>query len=119
MGETGVTKVWLFAAMLAAVSLAADPLPAPPPPPVNPTPGAVPIPAQPAPLPTAPAAEQCDAASLTYLIGKPRTEIPTPIDPSRRRVYCSSCVITEDYRPERTDIVYDERTGLVTDVKCG
>ena len=111
MIKAGIFAAALIAVSLASVSLAADPLPAPP---LGPTPGAVPIPVQPAPTP-----EACDAPTLTWLVGKPRTEIPTPIDPSRRRVYCSSCVITEDYRPDRTDIVFDDRTGLVTEVKCG
>ena len=77
--------------------------------------------APPPPIVSPPAAsgQQCDAPSLAYLIGHPKSDIPVPIDPSRRRVYCSSCFVTEDYRPDRTDIVYDDQTGLVTAVKCG
>jgi hypothetical protein len=62
---------------------------------------------------------QCDAASLKYLIGRPRSEIPAPIEPGNRRVYCSSCVITQDYVPGRTDIVFDTQTGIIIQVKCG
>jgi hypothetical protein len=61
----------------------------------------------------------CEAASLTYLVGKPRTMIPVPVDPSHRRVSCTTCPVTMDYRPERTDILFDARTGLITEVKCG
>ncbi len=61
----------------------------------------------------------CEAPSLVYLIGKPRTQIPVPVDPSRRRVSCTTCPVTEDFRPERTDILFDQNTGLVTAVKCG
>jgi hypothetical protein len=61
----------------------------------------------------------CDAPQLTYLIGRPKTEIPVPVDPSRRRVSCTTCPVSQDYRPERTDILFDEKTGLVTAVKCG
>lgn len=61
----------------------------------------------------------CGAASLQYLIGKPKAEAPVPIDPSRRRVYCSTCMITMDYRADRLDIVFDQTSGLVTAVKCG
>lgn len=61
----------------------------------------------------------CEAASLAYLVGKPRSAIPVPVDPSRRRVSCTTCPVTQDYRPERTDILFDARTGLITEVKCG
>jgi hypothetical protein len=61
----------------------------------------------------------CEAPELAYLIGKPHTQIPVPVDPSRRRVSCTTCPVTEDYRPERTDILFDQTTGLVTAVKCG
>ncbi len=66
-----------------------------------------------------PVPSTCEAPSLTYLIGKPRTNIPVPVDPSKRRVSCTTCPVTEDYRPERTDILFDQTTGLVTAVKCG
>ena len=69
--------------------------------------------------PPPPAGGKCEAASLMYLIGKPHTDIPVPVEPAGRRVYCSSCIITEDYVPGRTDIVFDSRTGIVTQVKCG
>jgi hypothetical protein len=63
--------------------------------------------------------EQCDARDLAYLVGKPRTEIPVPVDPSKRRVSCSTCSVAEDYRPDRTNIVFDAQTGLVISVTCG
>jgi hypothetical protein len=80
---------------------------------------ATPQPPAAATLPAPVSNEQCDAPSLSYLIGHPHTDIPVPVDPSHRRVYCTGCVITQDYRPDRTDIVYDARTGLITVVKCG
>jgi hypothetical protein len=63
--------------------------------------------------------EPCDRASLAYLVGKPRSLIPVPVDPSLRRVACTTCPVTEDYRPDRTDILFDAQTGLVTALKCG
>ncbi len=66
-----------------------------------------------------PASDQCGAADLAGLVGKPRTEIPVPVDPSHRRVYCTTCIITQDYDPTRLDIVFDSKTGLITQVKCG
>jgi hypothetical protein len=61
----------------------------------------------------------CDAPSLAYLIGKPRTEIPVPADLSKRRVACTTCPASDDYRPDRTDIIFNARTGRVSEVTCG
>ncbi len=66
-----------------------------------------------------PASDQCGAADLADLVGKPRSEIPVPVDPSHRRVYCTTCIVTQDYDPTRLDIVFDSKTGLITQVKCG
>ncbi len=63
--------------------------------------------------------EQCDAHDLAYLVGKPHTQIPVPVDPSKRRVACSTCALADDYRPDRTDILFDSETGLVLSVTCG
>jgi hypothetical protein len=63
--------------------------------------------------------DQCGAAALQYLVGRPRTEIPVPLQPSTRRVVCSSCVITRDYRPDRQTIVFDSDSGLIKSVACG
>jgi hypothetical protein len=67
----------------------------------------------------APSTDECGAAALQWLVGKPRTEIPVPIEPNRRRVVCSACEITPEHVPFRQTIVYDLNTGLVTQVKCG
>ena len=63
--------------------------------------------------------EQCDAHDLAWLVGKPHTQIPAPVDPSKRRVACSTCTMADDYRPDRTNIVFDSSTGLVIAVTCG
>ncbi len=61
----------------------------------------------------------CEAASLAWLVGHPRSDIPVPVEPTHRRVSCTTCPVTMDYVPDRTDILYDEHTGLITQVKCG
>ena len=63
--------------------------------------------------------DQCGAAELGYLVGKARTEIPVPIDPSKRRVVCTTCPVTQDFRPDRQTITYDAATNLVVGVRCG
>jgi hypothetical protein len=66
-----------------------------------------------------PPAGQCDAPRLAWLVGRSRNEIPVPLDPTRRRVACTQCPVTEDFKPERTTILYDAQSGLVTAVRCG
>ncbi len=63
--------------------------------------------------------DQCGASALAYLVGKPRTDIPVPLDPGARRVVCSSCIVTQEYRADRQTITFDSDTGLITSVKCG
>lgn len=63
--------------------------------------------------------DQCHAAQLQYLVGKPRSEIPVAADLSKRRVYCSTCVVTMDYSPARLNIQFDKDTDVITVVKCG
>ena len=70
--------------------------------------------ALPPPLPP----DQCGARELAGLVGKPRTEIPVPVDLSKRRVICTTCPKTQDFSPERMTIQYDASTGLVTSVAC-
>ena len=63
--------------------------------------------------------DQCGASELQGLVGKPRTEAPVPLYPERQRVACAACPVTEDYSPERLDILFDATTGLITEVRCG
>jgi len=106
------------------VPSARAPVPAPVYTPPAPAPVA-PAPVQPSPAPAAPQAyhpvanDMCGATALQYLIGRPRTEIPVPLQPSTRRVVCSSCVITQEYRADRQTIVFDSDTGLIKSVACG
>jgi hypothetical protein len=63
--------------------------------------------------------DTCGAGALAYLVGRPRTEIPVPTDPSRRRVTCTTCPVTQDLRPDRQTVTYDAATGRVVGVTCG
>lgn len=89
----------------------------------------MPVPARPEPQSQTPATppaalkpmadDQCGAQPLQYLVGRPRTDIPVPLDPSTRRVVCSTCVVTQEYRADRQTITFNSDTGLITSVKCG
>jgi hypothetical protein len=107
------------AAILLALAMAAcssAPPPQPQPEPLSPTVS----PTQPPHLaPTDPARDACGAAPLQSLIGRPRSEIPVPVDPSRQRVACATCPVTQDFRPDRLNFLFDAQTGLITQVRCG
>jgi len=83
----------------------AAPAPAPPPPPI-----ASPVP---------PTRDACGAADVQNLVGRPRTEIPVPIDPNRQRVACTTCPVTEDFRPDRLNFFFDAESGLIREIRCG
>ena len=88
-------------------------MPAPPAPAVTP---AGPI-SLPPPVPVS--HDTCGADLLQNLVGRPRTEIPVPVDMSKRRVVCTNCPRTMDLRPDRQTIEYNPETGVVSSVTCG
>lgn len=71
------------------------------------------------PLPPPPPPDSCGANQLQWLVGKPKSQIPVPADPSRRRVACTTCPVTLDYSATRLNIFFDAETGIVKEVKCG
>ena len=71
------------------------------------------------PKPPAAAADACGAAAHAYLVGKNRSEIPIPVNPTLRRVSCNTCPVTQDFNPRRLNILFDQSSGTVTAVRCG
>lgn len=61
----------------------------------------------------------CKAADFQYLVGRSKTEIPVPVEVVSRRVVCTTCPVTMDFSPYRLNIFYNERSGIVEQVKCG
>ncbi|MDD3837395.1 MAG: peptidase inhibitor I78 [Phenylobacterium sp.] len=98
---------WVLAGLLVGC---ASPAP-PPPPPVE-----APPPPPPAPPPPP---DLCGASEHQHLVGRPRTEIPVPVDPSSQRVACTTCPMTMDYHPRRLNFLFDATTGLIREIKCG
>ena len=114
----------ILTGVLLALGAACAPQPPPQPPRAPPSPYATPTPyvtAKPSsqPEPPATSADACGAAAHAYLVGKPKTEIPIPVNPAQRRVACTTCPVTDDLDPSRLNIFYDERTNLITEVRCG
>lgn len=100
---------------LVLASCSSAPEPAPPPPPATPTaPPALALPAKPA-----AEKDQCGLKDAQQYVGKPRTSLPAPVDPSRWRVACTTCPVTMDYRADRLNILFNADTGVVQEVKCG
>lgn len=64
-------------------------------------------------------ADLCKAGELQWLVGKPKTDIPVPVEVVNRRVTCSTCPVTEDFSPYRLNIFFNQETDLVETVRCG
>jgi hypothetical protein len=64
-------------------------------------------------------ADACGAADLQALVGRPRSEIPIPVDPARQRVVCTTCPATMDYSPQRLNFFFDAGTGIIKEIRCG
>lgn len=71
------------------------------------------------PMPATPPKDSCGAHEMQWLVGKPKSAIPVPTEPARRRVACTTCPVTLDYSAYRLNIFFDARTGIIKEVKCG
>lgn len=72
-----------------------------------------------APTPPVEGPSQCKADAYRTYIGRNRSELPAKPAGETWRVTCSTCAVTMDYNPNRLNIVYDEASGIIRDVKCG
>jgi len=70
---------------------------------------------------TPPATEvgQCRADEARSWIGRNRSELPAAPAGQTWRVTCTTCPVTMDYNPMRLNILFDQQTGIVRQVKCG
>ncbi len=103
-------------ALIAPAACAPTPLEPAGPPPAAAAPAP---PRSPIPRPDVSVRDQCGAADLQKLIGRPRSEIPVPIDPNRQRVACTTCPVTLDFNPSRLNFFYDAQTGVIREIRCG
>ena len=62
--------------------------------------------------------DTCSAADYQSLIGRNIGAVTFPAD-ANIRVACTTCMVTQDYRPERMNIRFDEETGVIEEVSCG
>ena len=61
----------------------------------------------------------CKADQYQRLVGTNRSQLPQTPAGETWRVSCTTCPVTMDYNPTRLNIVYDEATGVIRQVKCG
>lgn len=64
-----------------------------------------------------PELEQCDASAYRGLIGAPAAAASLP-QSDMLRVYGATDIVTQDYLPQRTNVVVGE-DGLIQRVTCG
>jgi hypothetical protein len=61
----------------------------------------------------------CRAERYQGYVGRNRADLPPRPAGETWRVACTTCAMTMDYSPTRLNILYEERTGVIREVKCG
>ncbi len=72
----------------------------------------------PTPMPEPTEPQRCNAEASKSLIGSHRGAVDFAAGAVVRFV-CTTCSATEDYRPNRLNIRFDEATGIIRSVDCG
>ena len=62
--------------------------------------------------------DQCGAAGSQSLIGSNVAAVSFAAD-SNVRVVCTTCPTTQDLRPDRMNVRFDQQTGIIEKVDCG
>lgn len=62
--------------------------------------------------------DRCGAREMAWLVGKPKAEIPVPVNLANRRVICVACERGPQVE-ERLSIYVDPDTDTVQQVGCG
>ena len=73
----------------------------------------------PAPMPPEDGPNQCKADQYQRYVGRNRSELPARPADEVWRVTCTTCPVTMDYSPNRLNILFEESTGVIREVKCG
>jgi hypothetical protein len=62
---------------------------------------------------------QCRADQYQRYVGRNRSELPPKPADEVWRVTCTTCPMTMDYNPQRLNILFEESSGVIREVKCG
>lgn len=65
-----------------------------------------------------PALAQCKADRSMSLIGSHVGAVTFP-EGANVRIVCTTCAMTRDYRPDRLNVLFDEQTGIIQELRCG
>lgn len=63
--------------------------------------------------------DTCGARNHAALLGHPVSQAPQPSANRSIRVVGDGDPVTMDFSPQRLNIYYDKRTGLIVGIKCG
>lgn len=72
-----------------------------------------------APTPPSEGPSECKADAYRTYIGRNRSELPAQPAAETWRVTCTTCPVTMDFNPTRLNILYDEASDVIREVKCG
>ena len=61
----------------------------------------------------------CKAEAYRGYIGRNRSELPAKPPGENWRVTCTTCPVTMDYSPNRLNMLFDETSGVIREIKCG
>ena len=61
----------------------------------------------------------CRSEQYQRYVGSQRSELPDRPATEVWRVTCTTCPVTMDYQPGRLNILFDQSTGVIREVKCG
>lgn len=61
----------------------------------------------------------CKADQYQRLVGTNRSQLPAAPAGETWRVVCTTCPMTMDYNQSRLNIVFDQASGVIREVKCG
>lgn len=64
-------------------------------------------------------AGQCKADQYQSWVGRNRSELPAAPAGETWRVTCTTCPVTMDFNPNRLNILFDQQTNVIREVKCG
>jgi len=64
-------------------------------------------------------ADACGAAARQDWVGRSVDGLPPPPSGANWRRVCTTCQKTDDFRPERLNIAFDETSRRVVSVACG
>ena len=65
------------------------------------------------------AQDTCGAAAQSPLLGTDYRQVPPAPAGKAMRVLCTTCPMTMDFNPQRLNIIYDEKSGLIRRLTCG